>query len=271
MKSPPREIAGSKILITGGDGRLARCLKHAFEAVGAAVWAPGRRELDLLKDGAFEAILGVQPDWILHPAGMTQVDRCERDVPGAMAANVGTTRVVVRAAQSLRCGGIYISTDYVFGASGQAPYQESDPRGPMNVYGNSKSLAEDIALEAGLAVARVSWLFGDGQGFEAFVLKMAQLGEVPLANQWGTPTEMTALSQALQALTFQAKGIYHLVGAESVSRKQWAELILTKAGLTAELPVYADLFEGKAPRPVDSSLKNTRRDCVTLPGVSTYY
>ena len=85
------------------------------------------------REEVLRAIAGSEPDVILHPASMTEVDACERAPAGAWAANVEATTSVALAARAAGAHLVSVSTDYVF--EGEAgPYDEEarpNPRGPM--------------------------------------------------------------------------------------------------------------------------------------------
>lgn len=257
----------TRVLITGGAGRLARALAPLLQAQGAQVWAPARSELEL-RDAAAEAkIRAFSPTWVLHPAALTAVDTCQREPARAWADNVEATRRLLVATRGVP--GVFVSTDYVFGAYEGTPYDEASPTAPLNVYGQTKEAAEALCLGAGWAVARTAWLWGDGRGFPAWVLEQGRrLGQVEVVAQRGTPTDLHELARVLVALGPGATGIYHLVGAEGVDRASWARAILRVGGLggveVREVPLAA--ASGLAPRPADSTLVVRRVGAPRLEG-----
>lgn len=266
-KIPPSQsqpLKGARVLVTGGAGRLARHLVPHLATLGAEVWAPPRQALDLLSPDAKKAICAFEPTWIIHGAGLTSVEACERNPDAAEAGNVATTACVVEASRRAGCRGIYISTDYVFGGEGAAPYSEDDVPSPMNVYGWSKYRGEQVALERGWAVARVAWLYGDGEGFEGFVAGSAQGARVPILDQRGTPTDIDQAAISIAELSLRAEGVYHIVGETSLTRLEWARRICDAQGLSLNLVEIPVLEGALATRPRDSSLINTRFDCKKL-------
>ncbi|MGD0274310.1 MAG: sugar nucleotide-binding protein, partial [Gaiellaceae bacterium] len=139
-----------RVLITGSAGQLGRVL--------AEVFADG--EVTGVDLGEWD-VAGPAPPWLkapdlsLHAAAWTDVDGAEADPAGAERANVGGTRNVAALGAPL----VYYSSDYVFSGEKREPYLESDPTGPLSVYGRTKLAGEQAAGERAWIV-RSSWLFG---------------------------------------------------------------------------------------------------------------
>jgi dTDP-4-dehydrorhamnose reductase len=132
----------SRILLTGGSGRLGQELVHHL----AGVHAPPRSELDITRPDTIDTALDrLSPDVIVHAAAFTDVAGAEDRRRECWDANVEGTRNIVRAAAARSIFLVHISTDYVFeGVSGN--YHEDDPMGPaLNYYALSKLVAEEIA------------------------------------------------------------------------------------------------------------------------------
>ena len=166
-----------------------------------------------------------------------------------------------------------LSTDYVFGAATDRPWREEDPVSPINAYGRMKAEGEASALAAGgrVCVARVAWLFGDGEDFIARMLALGRArGEVTVAaDQVGSPTPIGVLAERLLMLAaWMAAGqpippILHLAGSPPVSRADWVAAGFAAAatrGETVPRLVRARLadFPDDAPRPAYSALDTTK-------------
>ena len=138
-----------RVLIVGASGLIGSHLMGAagvrcIEGVGTYRHHPkdGLIRLDLADQPATERLLdSVRPDWVVHAAGWTWVDGCEKDPARAVDENCTQP---VRLARACRDRGIrfgYLSTTYIFdGESG--PYSEDAIPRPINEYGRSKWSAE---------------------------------------------------------------------------------------------------------------------------------
>jgi dTDP-4-dehydrorhamnose reductase len=101
--------------------------------------------------------------------------------------------VIGEEAREIGAGVIHFSTDYVFDGEGTRPYVETDPTGPMSVYGMSKLAGEQAlaASGAGYAIFRTSWVYGSkGKNFLRTILRAARERERlrVVADQHGAPT-----------------------------------------------------------------------------------
>jgi dTDP-4-dehydrorhamnose reductase len=135
----------SRILLTGGSGRLGRELSRCL----SEVHAPPSSELDVTSPATINAVLDrTSPDIIVHAAAFTDVAGAEAQRQACWRVNVEGTRNIVRAAGDRSIFLVHISTDYVFdGVTGD--YHEDDPVGPvLNYYALSKLVAEEIARTA---------------------------------------------------------------------------------------------------------------------------
>ena len=257
------------LLVTGGAGRLARALAARG---GDGVTALPRAALDIGDAATVARVLAeLKPSAVINAAAVSSVDAA--DAARAHAVNAVAPGVLAAACAAAGAPLIHLSTDYVFGAATDRPWREDDPVSPINAYGRMKAEGEVRALAAGgrVCVARVAWLFGDGEDFIARMLAVGRAkGEVTVAaDQIGSPTPIGILAARLLTLAgWMAEGvatpeILHMAGSPPVSRADWVAAGFAAAaawGETVPRLVRARLadFPDDAPRPAYSALDTTR-------------
>lgn len=271
-----------RLLVTGAGGMLGGAVVGAGEQAGHEVQAAVRAQLDVtdgaavmatMRDGAFDAVVNC--------AAYTEVDGAEVDRARAQAVNAHAAGHVARAAASVGAFVVHVSTDYVFDGSKDAPWVESDPVGPLGVYGETKLAGERAVVEAAPehAIVRTAWLFGAGG--RNFVDTMLDLGrsreEVSVVvDQVGSPTWTGHLAGALIEIAERRDaGIHHVAGSGACSRLELAVEAFACGGVDCRvLPAAAGDFPLPAPRPAYSVLGTERLRPVLLPawqdGVAAY-
>src|SRR5262249_45270780 len=134
-----------RVLLTGASGQLGGALRVPLGAIGTVV-AVDRSQLDLSLPATIPNVLSeVAPDLIINPAAYTAVDRAEDEVEIAHRVNAEAPEQMAAWASARGIPLIHFSTDYVFDGSGELPWREQDPTGPLSVYGASK-LAGEVAI-----------------------------------------------------------------------------------------------------------------------------
>jgi len=189
------------------------------------------------------------------------VDGCESNRDRAFAVNCQGAIHVAQAARETGSRLIFLSTDYLFDGTKGSPYETSDPRNPISVYGESKARAEERLLEIlpDVCIVRTSWLFGPGGPcFPATILKLAaERPEIAVVNdQRGCPTFTPDLASTLAQLCRKsARGIVHATNSGDCTRYDFATEIVRMAGLpTVVQPVSSAKFPRPARRPAYSVL-----------------
>src|SRR6266480_2830463 len=136
-----------RILVTGGNGLLARALHDAAPA-GAEMLLLGHGDFDLTQLELMDRQLAsFRPQFVINTAAYNAVDRCEDEGELSWAVNAtGPLRLAERCAEH-RCRLIHYSTDYVFDGAKRSPYVESDPTNPLNHYAAGKLAGEQSVLK----------------------------------------------------------------------------------------------------------------------------
>lgn len=243
--------------MTGAHGMLGGALSQRLQQ-RHELFAAGREQLDVAdRRAVLAALTTYEPDWVIHLAALTDVDRCEREPEEARRVNTQGTEHIVDACRQVGAGLLFLSSIAVFDGRKQTPYDELDSPRPINQYGRSKCLAEQsVATLPRHLIVRSGWLFG-GDVDKKFVSKILSLAGSRrslqvVEDKVGSPTSVTDLAAGLERLLREgAEGLYHLVnGGPPVSRYALAQAIVTAAGLPTEiLPVSSDYFPALAPRP----------------------
>ena len=77
-------------------------------------------------------------------------------------------KYIAEACKEIGAKMVYISTDYVFDGKGAIPFETTDPKKGLSVYGKTKSQGEDFVTSMldKYFIVRISWVFGkNGNNF----------------------------------------------------------------------------------------------------------
>jgi len=270
-----------KILLFGKGGQVGWELQRSLAPLGQVIaldhdsteWCGSFVDLE----GLASTVQQVAPDVIVNAAAYTAVDKAESEPDLARTINALAPGVLAREAQMLGALLVHYSTDYVFDGSGIKPRQESDPTGPLNVYGQTKLEGElAVALCAKHLIFRTSWVYAArGANFIKTMLRLAQEREQlrVIDDQIGAPTgaELLADVTAHAIRCAQAQpdlaGCYHLVAGGETNWHGYARFVIERArqsgqAIRAELeaikPIPTSAYLCPAQRPLNSRLDTSK-------------
>ncbi len=241
-----RTIRLKRILITGASGLLGISLVDALSEEYEVVPTHNREavhrnsvKMDVCDENTVLRVVDrTHPDAVIHAAAETNVDKCETDKTSAWNINALGTRNVAEACAKVSAKLIYISTDYVFDGD-KGAYSEEDEANPINHYGMTKLKGEEFvrALPLEFVIARTSVIYGwhpKKSNFTTWVIdSLANRRQISVVDdQYNSPTLSNDLSEILRRMLLQgARGIYHTVGSDRVSRYDFALKIAEVFGL----------------------------------------
>ncbi|MGQ0506058.1 MAG: dTDP-4-dehydrorhamnose reductase [Myxococcaceae bacterium] len=266
-----------KLLVTGANGLVGSRLSALAAGKGHDVLALGRgpkrfaadvayASVDLTDATAVNAALARhRPDAVVHPASMTEVDRCEKDPLGAYAGNVTATENVAKACREHGAHLVHVSTDYVFDGN-HGPYSETDTPNPRGVYAITKYMAEQAVqvLAPSWSIARTAVVFGwppsARPNFGSWLYETLK-GEQPVKlfeDQFVSPSLASNVAAMLGELAERKlTGIWNICGADVVNRVSFGEAMCKVFGLDAKklVPTKLKDLNLASPRPLRSGLK----------------
>src|SRR5947209_1264070 len=131
-----------RFAVLGAQGQLGRDL---CPRLTGEVHALTRQQADLTSPASLRTMLAqLEPDVVINCAAYNFVDRAESEPEAAFAVNTWGVRDLALACRDAGCTLVQYSSDYVFGldADRRTPWSETDPPGPVSVYGLSRLTAE---------------------------------------------------------------------------------------------------------------------------------
>jgi dTDP-4-dehydrorhamnose reductase len=259
----PRVLA-----ITGATGTLGRALARVCAVRGIAHRLLSRAEMDVADpESVARALNGIRPWAVVNAAGYVRVDQAESEPGRCLRENADGAAVLAQECAARGLPLVTFSSDLVFDGSNSAPYVESDPVAPLNVYGRSKARAEARVMDAcpGALVVRTSAFFGpwDTHNFVTIALRELDAGRPFAAADDATvsPTYVPDLANAcLDLLIDGERGIWHLATPGAITWAELARRAAELAGVDARLlePRPTSAFGFPAPRPLYTALGSER-------------
>lgn len=268
---------GPSALLLGASGFLGPALRDAFGAEWAAIThLTHPREGSLFFDARFtrladlvEALPG-KPVAAVILLGITNIDRCARDLAGSAEVNVRSIIRLIDDARALGISPVFVSSDAVFDGS-RAYWSEDDEPMPILTYGRQKLEVERhlAALPPPWIIVRLPKLISPERNARCFVSGWVEgLGRreriLCATDQYFTPAAVPDAARAIaQLVQARAQGLYHLGGPERLSRRALLDAVLGEYR-KFEKPM-AEVFECSLrdipvlePRPLDTSLRSDR-------------
>lgn len=271
-------FSNMKILLTGSNGFLGQHLTQFLAEKGHQVLALSRglqripvgnflyQSVDLTqKEAVDRAITLFQPQLLIHSAAMSKPDECHLDQAACLLHNVTATEHLIAGATKIGARMLYVSTDFIFGENG--PHAETAIPNPLNFYGQSKLMAEELVRASGLDYHIIRPVFIYGKHWEgmrpSFIQWVAQnlAAGKPIkvvTDQLRTPSYVQDLCKGIE-LVFSGpiNTEYHLAGKDRLSPYEMALTVASVKHLDAHLitPVTADSFPEMVQRAKYSGLK----------------
>jgi len=267
-----------KLLVTGASGflgwNLCQVAKQEWEVYGTyfshTIEIPGVTllKIDLTDFQEIKRIFSeIQPAAIIHTAAQSSPNFCQTnpEITGSINVTASCNIAGLSADYSIPCA--FTSTDLVFNGL-NAPYKESDPVSPVNLYGEQKVMAEEGMLERYpmTAVCRMPLMFGIAPPtatsfMQPFIKTLREGKELSLfTDEYRTPISGTTAAKGLLLALEKVHGCIHLGGKERVSRYDFGRLLvdvlqLPAAGIKTCLQKDVEM---SAPRPPDVSLDSAK-------------
>lgn len=258
-----------KILVTGANGQLGRCIQDAaVHFPDLEIVFVSKDDLDIENSELLKNFFTKNTfDYCINTAAYTNVEKAETEKDTTFAINAEAVRNLAQICAEREIVLIHISTDYVFDGKKQSPYIETDPTNPINVYGASKLKGEEYIQEICPKhyIFRTSWLYSQyGHNFLKTILKYTREGK-PLTittEQTGTPTNANDLARMILQVIEQDKadyGVYHYSNAGETTWYGFAEEILRQTGKLKEANLAkTNHYRTFAARPEYSVLDNSK-------------
>jgi len=268
----------SRVFITGGSGLLAlnwaMAIKEQSEVtlgIHDRKIAPAginTKKVDIESvDNIIRAFDVLQPQIVIHTAGLTNVEQCEADSELAKHINVKLATNVAQACAKLNLSLVHISTDHLF--SGETSLvDENHPLSPVNVYGKTKAEAESRVLEVNpeALVIRTNfygWGTSYRRSFSDMVIQALRSGKELTLFEDVTYTPILAETVAKSVhdlINLKAAGIFNVVGDDRLSKHDFGLKLAQEFNLNANLIKSGFITNRKSliRRPHDMSLSNQK-------------
>jgi dTDP-4-dehydrorhamnose reductase len=270
------------VWITGANGLIGNYLVQTAPRFASRwrVRALTREQFDLLDFAAVRREFQKdRPQLVIHCAAISAVGEAQKNPGLAWRVNVEATKLLAELAAEIQF--IFFSTDLIFdGRKGN--YTETDAPNPLHIYGETKVAAEQIVLKNPRHfVVRTSLNGGisraGNRGFNEQLRRSLQAGQgmTLFTDEFRSPIPAIETARAVWELAEKnCAGIYHVAGAEKLSRWQIGQLLVKRwPEIKTEIKSGSAKDFAGPPRALDTSLDISKVQKVLsrpLPGLGEW-
>lgn len=222
-------------------------------------------DFDLRNEKHIDAAIAEDLALVINCAAHTDVDGAELNPEPAFEINGRAVGALAQRCAAVGATLVHYSTDYVFDGEASAPYAPDHARNPINAYGKSKALGEELVEQSGAdyLLIRTSWLFAPhGRNFVRTMARLTRerASVSVVADQIGRPTSAAWLVEATRRLLDAgARGAQHVALDGACSWFELACAIAQSLGADCEVsPCASDEYPSPAARPRRSVLDLSR-------------
>ncbi len=261
-------VPKTPLLITGCNGTLGKAFSQICKHRSLPFIALSRQELDISSEIQIRKAIDFYKPWaIVNTAGYVRVDDAETYRDECFAINAKGPGWLAMTCREKGIRLMTFSSDLVFDGKKKAPYHEGDEVNPLNVYGKSKALGEELVMkeDASALIIRTSAFFGpwDRYNFVYYVLDSLK-NNLPLyvaEDVIISPTYVPDLTNtAMDLFIDEEKGIWHLSNEGMITWKDLALQVADRGGFNKYKIMARPLQEmqWKAQRPLNSVLQSEK-------------
>ncbi|HKG69218.1 MAG TPA: NAD(P)-dependent oxidoreductase, partial [Segetibacter sp.] len=226
------------LLIIGKTGTLGKAFSRicGYRAIHHIVL--GREDVNISDIADIERMINEYKPWaIINTAGYVRVDDAEKEAEDCFLINSIAPKNLSIVCNKHGVQFITYSSDLVFDGKKKNPYLESDIVSPLNIYGQSKAMAEENVLQnvPDALIIRTSAFFGpwDQYNFVHHALKSLKNQESFSAPKDViiSPTYVPDLVHtSLDLLLDEASGIWNISNEGSISWAMLATEVAQRSG-----------------------------------------
>lgn len=247
-----------KVLATGATGLVGSRFVEMFADKYDVINMDLTTGVDITKAETFKPFFDLHPDAVslIHLAAYTDTNKAfaESGYKDGICyqVNVEGTRNIAEICRERGIHLIHVSTDFVFDGTKTSPYLETDPVSPIEWYGETKAIAEQVVKDSGASysIARLSYPYRANYDLKPDLIKKIRSGletgkiYPQFSDTIITPTLIDDIAKAFDKLIeLKPAGIFHTVGSDALSPYQLAQKVAVAYGFNPELVKEGSLTE----------------------------
>ena len=211
--------------------------------------------------------LSNKTECIIHTAGMTNVEKCEKNKNKTKKINFKLTKNLVEICKKKNFFFIYISSDHLYDGNSIKGYSEKSYTNPLNYYAKTKVFCEDYIKKKlkKFLIIRTNF-FGKGNKFkksfsDKILLALRKKKKINLFDDvYFNPISMNELSLIIRKLYEKKKvGTFNISTNEKISKYEFGLYLAKYYHFDKKLIIKKNInFKNLTKRPKNMYLKNSK-------------